>query len=77
MQNPAIQPVTTVKQTVDSRDKTAQHMCTLLGKSEKKRERGGRGEGGQLILILGVPLSLLLRCRAIIDRTLGDLRQPP
>ena len=24
-----------------------------------------------------MPLSLLLRCRAIIDRTLGDLRQPP
>ena len=36
MQNPAIQPVTTAKQTVDSRDKTAQRMCTLLGKSERE-----------------------------------------
>lgn len=42
MQNPAIQPVTTAKQTVDSRDKTAQHMCMLLGESEGEgREREG------------------------------------
>ena len=72
MQNPAIQPVTTIKQTVDSRDKTAQRMCTLLGESERKR--GGEGATN---INLGVPLSLLLRCRAIVDRTLGDLRQPP
>ena len=43
MQNPAIQPVTTAKQTVDSRDKTAQRMCTLLGESERERERERKG----------------------------------
>ena len=76
MQNPAIQPVTTAKQTVDSRDKTAQRMCMLLGESEGEgRER--REGGGQLLLILGVPLLLLLRYRALVDRTLSDLCQPP
>ena len=49
-------------------------VCVHYQVSQRGRERGGEGATN---INLGVPLSLLLRCRAIIDCTLGDLRQPP